>query len=213
MSGIRLSCAVFAMLTLLAASAAAQDEKNELAGSIGRTFISDQGIKGANYFNPTIHSGNGTSFEITYARRLITGSIYAVSAEVPAMFNLDEDLNASSYPIAVVPADYKAFFVAPSARLNIFPTTAISPWISFGGGFAHFSQSSTLLYGGTNPGKSTTGGVLQGGFGLDLRIWRRVSVRGEVRDFWSPEPDFPLAPTGKSRQHNFFAGGGVIWHF
>ena len=32
-------------------------------------------------------------------------------------------------------------------------------------------------------------------------------MRGEVRDFWSGVPDFPLAPTGKSRQHNYFVAG------
>jgi hypothetical protein len=55
--------------------------------------------------------------------------------------------------------------------------------------------------------------VFQGGFGLDVRIWRRNGIRGEVRDLWSGEPDFPLAPTGKTRPHNFFVGGGAIWHF
>jgi hypothetical protein len=90
---------------------------------------------------------------------------------------------------------------------------AVSPWVSFGGGFGHFSENSSLISGGTNPGKSKTTGVLQAGFGLDVRIWRRISIRGEVRDFWSGEPDFPLAPTGKTRQHNLFVGGGVIWHF
>ena len=31
--------------------------------------------------------------------------------------------------------------------------------------------------------------------------------------FWAGEPDFPLAPTGKTRQHNFFVGGGAFWRF
>jgi hypothetical protein len=82
-----------------------------------------------------------------------------------------------------------------------------------GAGFGHFSESKELLYGGVNPGKSTTGFVLQSGFGLDVKAWRKLSIRGEVRDFWSGEPDFPLAPTGKSRQHNFFVGGGAFWRF
>jgi hypothetical protein len=55
--------------------------------------------------------------------------------------------------------------------------------------------------------------VIQGGFGLDVKVWHRFSIRGQVRDFWSGTPDFPLADTGKTRQHNFFVGGGVIWHF
>jgi hypothetical protein len=82
-----------------------------------------------------------------------------------------------------------------------------------GAGVGHFSQSSTLVYGGANPGKSTTAFVLEGGIGLDVKVWKRLSIRGEVRDFWSGEPDFPLAPTGKTRMHNFFVGGGAFWRF
>ena len=41
------------MLCVLGATAAAQDEANQLAGIIGRTFISDQGIPGA-HSRPTI---------------------------------------------------------------------------------------------------------------------------------------------------------------
>ncbi|HZC22756.1 MAG TPA: hypothetical protein VE866_05405, partial [Candidatus Binatia bacterium] len=59
MSGKWLFISVLLLMTTLAASAAAQDEKNELGGNVGRIFISDQGIKGATYFNPTIHSGKG----------------------------------------------------------------------------------------------------------------------------------------------------------
>src|SRR5258708_2339993 len=50
------------------------------------------------------------------------------------------------------------------------------------------------------------------GFGLDVRVTHTLSVRGQVRDFWSGRPDLNL-DTDKSRQHNFFVGGGVIWRF
>ena len=130
------------------------------------------------------------------------------------MYNPDEDLNAGEYGFAVVPTDYKQLFVTPAVRVNLFPTTAVSPWVSLGGGFGHFSE-------GNDP-RSTAAPIpasrrhrraLQGGIGLDVKVWRKLSIRGEVRDFWSGEPDFPLAPTGKSRQHNFFVGGGAFWRF
>jgi Outer membrane protein beta-barrel domain len=213
MSAKRLCVAILIVVTMLAASAVAQDEKYEIGGILGRTFISDQGIKGATYFDPIIHSGKGLTFEGEFARRFIVTPIYAISAEVVAAYNPDEDLNAGEYGHAVVPVDYKQLFVTPAARVNLFPTTAVSPWVSLGAGFSHFSQSNMLDYSGTNPGKSTTGAVIQGGIGLDVRVWKRLSIRGEVRDFWSGEPDFPLAPTGKSRQHNFFVGGGAFWRF
>lgn len=201
-----LAVAMFA----LGASAAAQEEKNELTGMIGRIFISDQGIQGATYFNPFVRSGNGLTFEVNYARRLFMTPIFGVSGEVPAAFNLKEKLNSGA---DVVPKDYKQIFVTPAVRVNLFPYTAVSPWLSFGGGFAHFSENKDLLYSGTNPGGSTTSGAIQGGAGLDVRLWRRFSIRGEVRDFWSGTPDLPLADTGKTRQHNYFVGGGLVWHF
>jgi len=199
-------------ISVLGASAAAQDEKNEVTGILGRIFISDQGIHGPNAptINPFVRSGKGLTFEVNYARRLLGTQVYAVSGEVPAVFNLDEDLGSGG---DVVPSGYKQIFVTPSVRLNLFPATAVSPWVSFGGGFGHFSESNNLNYYGTNPGGSTTSGVIQGGLGLDVRVWHRFSIRGEVRDFWSGTPDLPLADTGKTRQHNFFVGGGVVYHF
>lgn len=207
---------VVLLMAVLAGSVAAQDEKNELTGVIGRMFISDQGIIGPNApaVNPFIRSGNGLTFEINYSRRFLGNGIFAISGEVPAVFNLDEDLNSGG---DVVPQDYQQIFVTPAVRLNLFPATAVSPWVSIGGGFAHFSENKNLNYYGTNPGSSTTSGVLEGGLGLDVnpfpRRFSHFGFRGEVRDFWSGEPDFPLAPTGKTRQHNYFVGGGVVWHF
>ena len=199
-------------MSILGVSASAQDEKNEVTGMIGRIFISDQGITGPNAptINPFVRSGNGLTFEANYARRLLVTPIFAVSGEVPAAFNLNEKLNSGG---PVVPTSYKQIFVTPSVRLNLFPETAVSPWVSLGGGFGHFSESTNLIYSGTNPGGSTTSGVLQTGIGLDVKAWRRFSIRGEVRDFWSGTPDQPLADTGKTRQHNYFVGGGVVWHF
>jgi Outer membrane protein beta-barrel domain len=200
-------------LTMLVASAVAQDEKNELGGTLGRTFISNQGIKNALFPNPIIAFGKGLSFDVEYGRRFIVTPIWSVSGEVVMMVNHDEDVNGGAYLFAVVPIEISELFVTPAVRLNLFPTTAVSPWVSVGGGFGHFSQSSILAYGGPNPGKNTSTGVLQGGFGLDVKVWRKLSMRGEVRDFWSGEPDFPLASTGKSRQHNYYVAGGVFWRF
>src|SRR6266478_1292204 len=86
--------------------------------------------------------------------------------------------------------------ISTAAAPAWFPTTAVSPWASFGGGFGHISQNGATLYGAANPGKGTTMAVLQYGIGLDVRIKRRLFVRGEGRDYWAGEPDFPLAPTG-----------------
>jgi hypothetical protein len=213
MSAKRFCGGVLMLATMLAVTAVAQDERNEIGGMIGRTFISNQGIQGAAFYPPIIAFGKGLTFEGEYARRFTVTPIWSLSAEALVAYNYDIDVNAGNYGNAVVPPDMKSLFVTPAARVNFFPTTAVSPWVSFGAGFGHFSQATTLVYGGTNPGKSTTGAVIEAGFGLDVKVWKKLSIRGGVRDFWSGEPDFPLAPTGKSRMHNFFVGGGAFWRF
>ena len=142
MLGKRLWIAVLFVVTMLLASAVAQDEKNELGGILGRTFISNQGITGGTYPNHVISFGNGLSFDVEYARRFLVTPVYAVSGEVVLMYNNDEDINGGVYGFAVVPPQLSELFVTPAVRLNLFPTTAVSPWVSVGGGFGHISQSS-----------------------------------------------------------------------
>jgi hypothetical protein len=85
--------------------------------------------------------------------------------------------------------------------------------VSIGGGFGRFGESSQLEFGGTNPGSTgTTSGVLQTGGGLDVKILSAFKLRGEVRDFYSGTPQLN-ANTGKTRQHNIFVGGGVVFSF
>ena len=206
----RMAVALFVTVMMLTGIAAAQ-AKNELAGTIGRTFISDVTPPNTNFFDNTIHSGDGLSFEVTYARHLLgNGGFATLSLEVPAMFNLDEDLN---YGINVIPKQYSSYFITPSARLKVFADTAVAPWFSIGGGFGHFSESSELLFGGPNPGETgTTTGVLQFGGGLDVKVWNAFRIRGEIRDFDSGVPQLNV-DTGKTRQHNLYVGAGIVFHF
>ena len=203
-----------AICTFVAQGAAQNEQgaaqKNEVSGILGRTFIADQGIQGAPAYDPNLRFGKGLTFEINYARRFMGTNLWSVAAEVPFVVNVDEDLHAAQN---LIPESFSSYFVTPAARVNLFPLTAVSPWVSFGGGFGHFSESSKLQFGGVTPGKTgTTTGVLQAGVGLDVKLTRRFTVRGEARDFWSGVPDLNVT-TGKSRQHNIFVGGGIVWHF
>ncbi len=196
-----------AVMTLVAHAAA---QKNELAGLVGRTFISNQGIKGATFLNNEVRFGNGWTFEVNYAHRVLGAGFASVFLELPAVVNVNEKLNTG---LNLIPENFKSYFVTPAARLNVLSDTAISPWVSLGGGYGHFSESSTLVFGGPNPGKTgTSTGILQAGVGLDVRTFDRFSVRGEARDFWSGVPQLNV-DTGKSRQHNIFVAVGVVWHF
>jgi hypothetical protein len=181
-------------------------QKNELSGLLGRTFISHQGIKGGTFIDNNVHFGKGLTFEVNYARRVLEPGPASVSIEVPVVVNWDEDLSSL---FSQVPKNFKSYFVTPSARLNLFANSAVSPWASIGGGIGRFNESSVS---GVPSKTGTTTGVLQAGLGLDVRVFGRFSVRGEVRDFWSGVPQLNV-DTGKSRQHNYFVAGGLVWHF
>jgi len=198
---------VLAMMTLVVANAAAQ--KWEVAGSVGRIFISDQGVANTNLFNSNVHFGDQLTYEANGGRRIVDIGIASLSVEVPFVFSFDQKVN---FEENLVPKSFNSFFVTPSVRLNLFPMTAFSPWISGGGGWGRFDESSTLEDGGKNPGATGTNcGVAQVGLGLDVRILHGFKLRGEVRDFYSGVPQLNV-PT-VTRQHNIFAGGGLVWQF
>jgi hypothetical protein len=195
-----------------AITVSAQEPKNELAGTIGRTIIGDQTTPDTSIPFHTVHFGHGTSFAINYARRLRSYRWGDVSAEVPVIFNPDEDLN---YGTNQIPKEYSSYFITPAARVNLIPNLAISPWISFGGGFGIFHASNELLYFGTNMGdKTKVTGVLQGGVGFDVRVphVHSLKFRFEARDDWSGVAPLNI-DTGRSRQHNYYVGAGAVYLF
>jgi hypothetical protein len=200
----------FVMSLVLASGAASAQEKNELTGIIGRTFVSDQAVNSVTAADNILHSGSGITLEANYGRRLMDLGIAGLTFEVPFVINFKQDLR---FALNLVPKDYRSFFVTPSIRVNVFPHSGISPWVSAGGGLGHFSENSSLEFGGTNPGTTgTTTGVFQIGLGLDVHLLSSLSLRGQVRDFYSGVPELNV-DTGKSRQHNYFVGGGVVLHF
>jgi len=148
-------------------------QRNEVSGLIGRTFISDQGIKGGTFFDNNIHFGKGLTFEVNYARRVLGPGFASLSLEVPVVVNLDEYLASDAVQ---VPKSFKSYFVTPSARLNDFANSAVSPWVSLGGGIGRFSESSTQVA-GVSSKTGTTTGALQAGLGLDVRVFGRFSMR------------------------------------
>src|SRR6202046_1413326 len=151
--------ALVAVCTFMTQAAA---QKNELTGILGRTFISNQGIAGAPAYDPQLRFGNGLTFEVNYAPHVIDRGLCALALEVPFVVDPVEKVHAAQN---LIPKQYSSFFLTPAFRLNVFPDQAVSPWVSYGAGFGHFSESSMLLFSGQpNPGKTgTTTGVMQGG--------------------------------------------------
>jgi len=202
---------------VLVASAGAQDfsrgtPANEISVTAGRTFVSTQTIQNPTPDNPNphIHFGNRASFDVDYARLLMSHKILGLYAELPVGFFYHMDLNTFEDKI---PHDISALFMTPSLRMNFFSGQGVTPWVSAGGGYGRFWESSNLVFGGTNPGPGGTNtGVVQFGAGLDVWPWHRWGGRIEARDFYSGAPDLNV-DTGRSRQHNYYVGVGVIHRF
>lgn len=210
--------AAFVLLFAASTIAAAQndqsqgEQKNEIAITVAHIFISNQGAPGTNFPDNTVHFGKGFSYEGDYARRLMDFHWGSLSAEVPVVYNPDEDLN---FGMNQIPSQYSSIFVTPAARVNFFQDFPFSPWFSFGGGAARYVASKDLLFSGTNPGpRIKTTSAIEGGFGLDVKIPRvnAFRFRGELRDFWTGEPPLNIN-TGHTRQHNYYVGGGVVFSF
>ena len=97
----QLTLAVFLAACVIVPRAMAQ--RNELSGILGRTFVSDQGIQGAPAFDSQLRFGKGLTFEVNYARGVWGSPLLSLSAEVPVVVNVDQDLHAA------IPIEIPAF--------------------------------------------------------------------------------------------------------
>jgi hypothetical protein len=147
-------------VAVLVASAWAQDfnrgtPSNELSVTAGRTFVSTQTILNPipDNPNPHIHFGNRVSFDLNYARLLMSHKIFGLYAELPVGIFYHMDLNTYENKI---PHDISSLFMTPSLRMNIFSGQGVTPWVSAGGGYGRFWNSSNLVFGGPNPGPGGT---------------------------------------------------------
>lgn len=205
--------AMTAMILVAAGVSVAQDEKNEAAVTVGRTFISDRGVLGAPLPDSNVRSGKGLSFNLSYARALRNYKWGSLWFELPFLWNPDEDLH---YGANQVPKQYSSMFLTPAARLRFFEGMAFQPWVSFGGGIGHFVASKDMVFFGPNTGhRIKTTGVLDAGVGLDVPLghkFQNAIFRFEARDNWSGEAPINV-DTGKSHQHNYYVGGGVVFKF
>jgi hypothetical protein len=212
----RILAALVGMLLVFSSFTSAQDTqlKNEVAIGVGRTFISDQRVPNTNFFDNSVHSGKGLSFSFNYTRQLKFFKWGAVGVELPVVYNPDEDLN---YGQNLVPKQYSSLFATPALHISFVRNLFISPWLSFGGGVGYFAASKELEFNDSpNPGpRIKITGVMHGGIGFDVPLPRKLHdlcFRFEARDNWSGEPPVNVN-TGRTREHNYYVGGGVVMRF
>ena len=203
MSAKRLAVLVVPVLVLVSSALA---QVNEVSITAGRTFVSTQTV-------PTtglpVHFGNEESVAFNYARFLKSFKVFGLYAELPVAIYPRMDVN---YHLGTTPKDIGALFVTPSVRMNIFSGESFTPWVSVGGGYGRFREAPVTLYENRNPSSGSNTGVVQFGAGLDVWVWHTWGGRFEARDFYSGAPALNV-DTGRSRQHNYYLGVGVIHRF
>ena len=203
MSAKRLAVLVVPVLVLVSSALA---QINEVSITAGRTFVSTQTVTTTGL---PVHFGNEESVAFNYARFLKSFKVFGLYAELPVAIYPRMDVN---YHLGTTPKDIGALFVTPSVRVNIFSGESVTPWVSVGGGYGRFREAPVTLYENPNPSSGSNTGVVQFGAGLDVWFWHTWGGRFEARDFYSGAPGLNV-DTGRSRQHNYYVGVGVVHRF
>lgn len=139
-----------------------------------------------------------------------------MGAKIAALYGEVEFVAIPNRPVtaanATVPQNYASLYLAPSVRLKFLPNSRLSPWAAVGGGYALYKESAQLSNGQSTTNKFLNRGVFDYGGGLDYRLFHFIGLRGEVRDFFSGNPNLNTA-LSSSTQRNVVASGGIILRF
>lgn len=184
-------------------------QKNELSLTIGGLHSSDQTLQanvcpGGFVCNPvSVTMDSGVAFEGAFVRQIISFHVMSLDMDIPLVGAPGRDIHfggsASGSPVS-------SLYFTPSGRVTFLPSKAVSPFATLGGGLAYYSFQ----------GGSTTSGALQFGGGFDFKTpLPHLGLKVQVRDFYAggATKSSSLVPVSPERQHNIFAGGGVVLRF
>jgi hypothetical protein len=196
------------LMLLLLLSTAALAQKADAAFVFGGAFASDTNA----VFTPalvggntplTIKTGNSIFLEGAVSFRVLGAKPASLHLELPFVGVLSQKTTTE---IPILRGHISAIFITPAARLKLLPDSAVSPWLSVGGGLAHYYTGDCCQ----------SKGALQFGGGLDFKTrLPRLGFRAEVRDFVTENPGFNLFFRVSSLNsgldhHNILVGGGIV---
>jgi len=202
---------VSVLFLITSAHAQVESEKNQLGLLLGAELIADHTT--APVPQSAIGFGASETFQLNFAHRL-KGSDTQLWLEFPAIAGPSHEVVSAN---TSTPVSLATFYATPSFRVNFKGERRVSPWLSFGGGYALYEGSELLRNSNVNPTRFVNTAALQFGGGIDARtkikVLRPVGLRAEVRDFFSLEaPQFTTAIV-EQRQHNVVVSGGFILRF
>src|SRR6266852_4042528 len=183
-------------------------QKHEVAFTGGGLRVGERGL---DLPQPGfLRFSTGFTYELSYARRLIDARLAALYFEVPLAGTPRTTIKTTN---AVSPNSYSSIFFTPGIKVKLLPGGKYSPFATLGAGLAHLREGDTTIANQPNPNRNSTNDtVFAFGFGLDVKVVSRLSIRGEVRDFYSELP--PLNVRALSdRQHNALISAGIVLRF
>ncbi len=186
----------------------AQDTKNEVGLLLGALATGSREIQLPTLSRADI--GSGLTYQVNYARRLVDAKVASLYVEVLLAATPLQEVTSTN---TTIPRDYASLFLTPGLKVKFLPRWRVSPYVAAGGGYARFRESDFRTNNQANTGRiGTNTGVFDYGGGVDIRVFRYLSLRGEVRDFVTGNPNFN-APFLTNRQHNVLTSGGIVLHF
>ena len=194
-------------------------EKNEVGLVIGGIVTPSQTLSpGANLVSPTgalpnlnITFNSALTLGADYDRNVLRTHGFAISAGIDFLAS-PLDVKLDQRPANVI-NQYAFVFLTPHVRVKFHPSGFISPWLSFGGGYARFREAAPVNTTSFNQGTNT--GTFVFGGGLDTRpvlhvLRIPIGFRFEIRDFYSGQPNYNQKTTGNLQNNVAFTGGLLL---
>ncbi len=195
---MRLTLIAIALLASVRSSA----QNHELAFTLGGT---------ANDLKSALKVGttSGKALQVNYGYRLWGSDLVAISGEIHMLANPQRQVTGSP----LLTRDFASLYLTPGIRVKLNPKGRIQPWATLGAGYALYEQSTTTLSGALNSApRHLSRGAFQYGGGLDIPIFKWVSLRGEIRDFYTGLPALNVN-TIRGGTHNVIVSGGFVLKF
>jgi len=213
------------ILLAILVSSAALAQKADVAFVAGGSFVSDSNVlfgvpcllppcPASPTFLNNVQTDHHAFLEGALAFQLLNARVASLHLDVPIAGIPSQTLRITTTSPSTALNHMSTVFVTPSLKVKLLPASGLSPFVTAGGGWAHFA----LTHG------SNSKAAVQYGGGIDFKVGPHLGLRGEVRDFVTGDPNFSLAGvitgglTGSSthsglHRHNILAGGGVVLAF
>lgn len=170
-------------------------QKAEVALTVGGYFP----------INSELPIDNAFAIEGNVAVRFAHVPLAALYVEVPITGTFSSDIFGINQVLKL--GTYSAIFVTPGVKLKLAPSFFLSPYVAVGGGLAHFSTSGGALSSSSTDNK----GAFDIAGGLDIKIFPYLSLRGEIRDYYSGTPE--LIPFFTQNHNQLLTTGGLVVRF